>query len=209
MARSLGKGDAERGRAASVFAILVGGAVAVIYGIAKRIDMLAFAIAMGMSQGMLPLIAYNYASVAHARLRQLLKSAFWMGLVISALGTLFLFFGASQIVRFFIDDAQTVACGGTFQRIICLSCPCVCITMIIITIFQATGQKIRPLVLSLLRKGGLDIPLMIVLEHAIGRNGIAIATPCADTLAMLIALCAFLPFFLRIRRFTGSSRSVG
>ena len=115
----------------------------------------------------------------------------------------------AQIVRSFIDDAQTVAYGGTFQRIICLSCPCVCITMIIITIFQATGQKIRPLVLSLLRKGGLDIPLMIVLEHAIGRNGIAIATPCADTLAMLIALCAFLPFFLRIRRFTGSSRSVG
>jgi Na+-driven multidrug efflux pump len=83
-------------------------------GIAKKIDMLAFAIANGMIQGVLLLIGYTYAA----------KS-----------------------------------------------------------IFPATGQKTRPMILSLLRKGGLVIPFMFLMDAAAGANGIPWATPIEDSLA--------------------------
>ena len=70
----------------------------------------------------------------------------------------------------------------------------------IITVFQATGRKIRPLILSLLRKGVIDIPLMILLNTAVGVSGIAWATPIADFTALAISACLFIPYMREMDR---------
>lgn len=67
--------------------------------------------------------------------------------------------------------------------------------MMIITIFQATGQKIKPLILSLLRKGGFDIPSMFPLNWLIGVNGILWSSFIADLLAAVVALVLFFPYW--------------
>ena len=164
-------------------------------GIAKKVDMLAFAIATGMSQGVLPLIAYNYSARNFKRMMSAVKTTFLYSLLAALLGMAMLLTCAGPIVRAFIDDPATVEYGGRFQRIICVTCPCVSVTMIIITLFQSAGKKVRPLVLSLLRKGGLDIPAMLLLNRQIGIDGTAWATPAADFGAMLIAVCLFIPFW--------------
>ena len=62
------------------------------------------------------------------------------------------------------------------------------------TIFQATGKRRRPLVLSLLRKGSVDVPLMVLFNHLFQLTGVAWATPVADTIAALTALAMILPY---------------
>lgn len=168
-------------------------------GIAKRVDMLAFAIATGMSQGVLPLIGYNYSAKNFRRMMSAVKVTFAASLTVAVLGMVFLLTCAGPIVRAFIDDPLTVEYGRRFQRIICVTGPCISVTMIIITLFQAVGKKVQPLILSLLRKGGLDIPFMFLMDRQIGVNGIAWATPVADGVAMLVALCLFLPFWKQLR----------
>ena len=168
-------------------------------GIAKKIDMLAFAIAGGMTQGVLPLIGYNYASKNYSRMRSAIKTAFLYSVVIAVAGTVLLFTCAVPVVRSFISDEETVVYGQHFLRIICLTCPAVSATMMMISVFQATGQKTKPMVLSLLRKGGLDIPFMFLMDAAAGAEGIPWATPIADFLAMGIALCLFIPYGKRFR----------
>jgi len=169
-------------------------------GIAKKIDMLAFAIANGMTQGVLPLIGYNFASKNHKRMREVIKTAFLYTMIVSIAGTLLLFFGAVPIVRFFIDDTQTVAYGQYFLKIISVTCSAISVTMMIISIFQATGQKLQPMILSLLRKGGFDIPLMFIMNAAMGADGIPWATPISDLMAMTAALLLFLPYWRKLRR---------
>lgn len=164
-------------------------------GIAKKIDMLAFAIATGMSQGVLPLIGYNYSAKNFKRMMSAVKTTFAYSLAIALLGMMFLLTCAGPIVRAFIDDPLTVEYGGQFQRIICVTCPCVSVTMIVITLFQSVGKKVQPLFLSFLRKGVLDIPAMLLLNGWIGISGIAWATPTADLMAMLIAISLFVPFW--------------
>lgn len=168
-------------------------------GIAKKIDMLAFAIATGMSQGVLPLIGYNYSAKNFKRMMSAVKTTFVYSLAIALLSMIFLLTCAGPIVRAFIDDPLTVEYGGRFQRIICITTPCVSVTMIIIILFQSVGKKIQPLFLSLLRKGVLDIPAMLLLNGWIGITGIAWATPAADFTAMLIAICLFLPFWRSLK----------
>ncbi|MBP3556062.1 MAG: MATE family efflux transporter [Clostridia bacterium] len=167
-------------------------------GIAKKIDMLAFAIANGMTQGVLPLIGYNFASKNHVRMRSAIKTAFTYALIVATAGAVFLFTCAVPVMKFFIDDAETVAYGQHFLRIICITCPAISITMMIISIFQATGQKTKPMILSLIRKGGIDVPFMFIMNAVAGADGIPWATPISDMLAMLTALILFIPYWKKI-----------
>jgi len=164
-------------------------------GIAKRIDMLSFGIATGMSQGVVPLIGYNYSSKNYERMKKAILTTFTLSLSIALICTVLLFTCAGPIVRAFIDDALTVEYGQVFQRIICITGPCISVTLIIITIFQAIGKKSQPMFLSLLRKGGLDIPFMFIMNAHLGASGIVWATPIADFGAMVISILLFIPLW--------------
>ena len=169
-------------------------------GIAKKIDMLAFAIANGMTQGVLPLIGYNYAARNGARMKSVARTAFAYSLAVATVGAVLLFTCAVPVVRFFLDDAVTISYGQHFLRIICITCPAISVTMMVISIFQATGQKTRPMVLSLLRKGSVDVVFMFVMNAAAGADGIPWATTIADCIAMAVALLLFLPYWRRLTR---------
>ena len=169
-------------------------------GIAKRIGTLSFAIANGMSQGVLPLVGYNFAAKNYDRMRTAIKTAFLYSFSVAAVTAVLIFIGAVPVARFFIDDPETVAFGQHFLRIICITTPAIAVTVMIISLFQATGQKTRPLILSFLRKGGLDVPLMLLLNAFLGLNGIPWATPISDCLAMLIAIALFLPYWKQLKK---------
>lgn len=169
-------------------------------GIAKKIDMIAFSVAQGMTQGVLPLIAYNYASGNRKRMSKAIRTTLIYTLLIATTATLTLFLFASPITRCFIDNDETVSYGKDFLKVICFTCPSTAVNFMIITVFQATKQKIQPLVLSLLRKGSLDVPLMIALNHSVGIKGIAWATPLADWLALIVSLLLFLPYISKIKK---------
>lgn len=165
-------------------------------GIAKKIDLIAFAIAQGMTQGTLPLIGYNYASKDTKRMKETIRTVLVYSLVVACIGAIVIYIGAVPITRCFIQDINTVHYGQKFLKIICLACPTTALNFMIITIFQATGKKFQPLILSFLRKGGLDIPLMILFHNISGVNGIAWATPIADWMAFVIS-AVMITFYMK------------
>ena len=167
-------------------------------GIAKKIDMLAFAIANGLSQGVIPLIGYNYSAKNIRRMRDAIKVTLILSLAVTTVGAILLFTCANPLVRAFINDAETVRYGSMFQRIICITGPFTAITTVIISLFQSVGQKGKPLVLSMLRKGGLDVPFMFLLDALGGADVIAWATPIADCGSMLVGLLLFLPLWKKL-----------
>ncbi len=167
-------------------------------GIAKKIDLLAYAIANGLSQGVIPLIGFNYSAKNYDRMKSAIKVTLLLSLSITTAGSVLLFTCAGPLVRAFIDDALTIQYGSLFQRIICITGPFTAITTITISIFQSVGHKIKPLILSMLRKGGLDVPAMFILNRLFGINGIAWATPVADLGSMLIGLILFVPFWKKL-----------
>ncbi len=169
-------------------------------GIAKKIDMIAFSVAQGMTQGVLPLIAYNYASGNRKRMHQSLLITLAYTLILACTATLTLFLFAAPITECFIRNEETVAYGRDFLKVICFTCPSTAVNFTVITFFQATKQKVQPIILSLLRKGSLDIPLMIALNRFVGIYGIAWATPLADWLALAVSLLLFLPYINKIKK---------
>ena len=167
-------------------------------GIAKKIDLLAYAIAQGMTQGTLPLIGYNYSSGNRKRMKSAVKTAFTYSLIVAACGTVLLYFFAAPIAGSFISDAETVSYGQHFLKIICFACPSTAANFMCITVFQAIGKKTQPLFLSLLRKGSLDILFMLLLNKTMGISGIAWATPFADWIALVISTVLIVPYLKRL-----------
>ncbi len=174
-------------------------------GIAKKINILAFAVAQGMTQGPLSLIAYNYSAKNRRRMNESIKTTFVFAVAFALAGVCFLFFGASKVCGAFINNAETVDFAKRFLKIICLACPSTTVSLITITVFQATGRKLQPLFISALRKGVLDIPFMFLFRKFYGVTGVAYATPVADYLAMFIALIIFIPFIKNLHKKTSGS----
>ncbi len=169
-------------------------------GIAKKVDMMTYAVSTGLSQGVIPLIGYNYSAKKYKRMMSAIRTTFVLSVAVAIASTVFLFMGSGIIVRSFINDAQTVAYGSLFQRIICVTGPLIPVSMVIITIFQAVGKKFAPTILSVLRKGGVDIPAMLLMNHFIGLNGIVWATPVADVVSVIVAIIWFVPFWKELRQ---------
>lgn len=108
------------------------------------------------------------------------------------------FFAATPLAKCFIDNAAMVEYGRLFLRIVCVACPTTALSFLAVMIFQATGKKKQPLILSMLRKGGLDIPLMFLFNHLIGINGVAWATPLTDALALVVSLILTIPYLKKL-----------
>lgn len=168
-------------------------------GIAKKIDLLAFAIAQGMTQGTLPLVSYNYASGDRVRMMKIIKTTLKYGLTIALSGMLLLLVAAAPLSRLFIDESATAAYSKYFLRVIALTCPTTTLTLLTISVFQATGKKVQPILISTLRKGLLDIPLMLILNHFFQIGGLVWAIPLADLAALMIALILFVPYAKKLR----------
>ena len=168
-------------------------------GIAKKKDLLAFAIAQGMTQGTLPLVSYNYASGDRVRMMKIIKTTLKYGLTIALSGMLLLLVAAAPLSRLFIDESATAAYSKYFLRVIALTCPTTTLTLLTISVFQATGKKVQPIFISTLRKGLLDIPLMLILNHFFQIGGLVWAIPLADLAALMIALILFVPYAKKLR----------
>lgn len=162
-------------------------------GIAKKINTLAFNITLGLTQGVLPLIGYNYAARKYKRMKDIVLFTLGVALSFTCFCVLLFEFNREFLVQFFIKDQETIYEGQRFLSIIALGVPLCAITYTMNTVFQATGQRKKSFILSILRKGLLDIPLMFLFRGMFERLGVVMATPVAEGISAIIAFVLFIP----------------
>jgi len=167
-------------------------------GIAKKINLTAFALAQGLGQGILPLIGYNYAKGNFKRLRKAIKFSTVIAAILSLSCMVIALLFSKQLVGYFIADIETVGYGSRFLRIICLAMPTSTFLFICITYFQAIGQKKNPLIISILRKGTTDVLLMFLFNNIVGLNGILWATPIADIIAVIVSFVLLVKYIKKV-----------
>lgn len=141
------------------------------YGIVKRIDQFPLGISMGLCQGFMPLVGYNYAAKNHKRMRQV--SVFsWKTAMAIAAGFVVCFLGlAPWILHAFIQETETSTLGASFLRIVCLAVPLTSVNALIIYTLQAMGKGLQSSILSLCRQGALNIPFLFLMNWLVGLYG--------------------------------------
>ena len=165
-------------------------------GIVKKLDQLPLYFSIGVSNGLLPLLAYHYAAGQQEKRR----AAFRLGAGISllfALVCLVLFEGfAPQLAALFIDDATTIHYAAGFLRRMVIAMPMMSLCYPLIIQFQAMGKARESLVCSILRKGVLDIPLLFLMDTLFPLYGCMWVQPMVDGISLVAATA----FYRRLRR---------
>lgn len=157
-------------------------------GITKKLDQLPLYFSIGVANGILPLIGYNHASGNHIRR----EAAFRFGCLISvSFSTLCLIIYeifAPVLVKLFIADSLTVAYGSVFVRCMVVAMPFMALCYPMIIRFQAMGKAKESLIISILRKGVLDIPFLFLFDAIYPLYGCMLVQPVVDFLSLLVAI---------------------
>ena len=157
------------------------------YGIVMKADMLPLDIGMGLCQGMMPLVAYNYAAKNYPRMRSFTRAAQIAGMATACVFIVICQVFARQIIWLFIRDEATIAYGTDFLRIACLATPFVIANFQKIFCLQAMGKGKESLILSVCRQGLFAIPTLLILNHFVGLYGVVAAQLISDTMTFVIA----------------------
>ncbi len=174
--------------AQSRFISQYGSAAVAALGIVKKLDQLPLYFFIGVSNGMLPLLAYNYAAKNHTRQQQAFRFGCSIAVGFSMLCLVIYELFAPFLTGLFIQDPQTTAYASIFLRIMVLAMPLMSICYPTIIQLQATG-KIRPaLICSVVRKGLLDIPLYLIMDSILPLYGCAMVPPMVDAISLVVAL---------------------
>lgn len=168
-------------------------------GIVRKIDSLAYAVNQGITQGILPLVAYYYASMKHDKMMSAIKLATVITVSFSLVCSILSYLFAPELIGIFIGDEGTITYGTSFMRILCLAIPVYSITFVIIAVFQAVGSFWEPSILSVLHKGTLDIVLLLLINGLFGSQFILWASPITETAALLVGLLMLLHLVHRLR----------
>lgn len=141
------------------------------YGIVKRIDQVPLNVSMGLCQGFMPLVGYNFAAKQYDRMRKVSTFSWKVALILSACFVAGFWLFARSILHLFIPEAETSTLGASFLRIACLAVPLTSVNFLISYTLQAMGKGMESAVLTFSRQGLLNIPLLILLHWFVGLYG--------------------------------------
>lgn len=169
-------------------------------GIAQKINMVPMYIALGLSQGIMPLISYNYASGNVPRMKKILifssETAISFLTVISAC----YYLKSDFFIRLFMNNDRIVAYGSRFLHGLCLALPFLCMDFLAVGIFQACGMGKKALIFAVLRKIILEIPALYILNRIFPLYGLAYAQFTAEIVLAAAAVIVLMRLFRQLSK---------
>ena len=162
-------------------------------GVAKKLNMLSHSVTRGMAHGVLPFLGYNYAARHFGRLKRALGWAAGITVGLSLINmSICLILCEPLSAAFLNDNGDSLLFGARFLQILCLGAPFSAFSYTVISFFQAVKRNGQAFSLAVLRKGAVDIPLMLLLGILFPIYGLVWATPLADLICCITATVLFL-----------------
>lgn len=158
-------------------------------GIVMKTNGILFAFVIGLSQGMQPIIGYNYGARQYDRVRKTYKTAVGCSLVITSIGFIMFQCFPRQILSIFgSGDELYFEFAIRFMRTFLFMVMANGAQVLSSNLFSAIGQPLKGLFLSMTRQVLFLIPLIIILPRFLGIDGVLYAAPIADTMAIIVTI---------------------
>lgn len=182
----------------NILSIYGGDIFIAVYGIIHRVLSFTMMPAMGIAQGLQPIIGYNYGAKKFSNIMIAIKDGLIYSTMITTLGFLVMLFFPREIIGIFSTDNELINIGMNSLRIIVIAFPIIGLQIIGTTVFQAIGKALPAFLLSISRQILLFIPLILILPKFMQIMGVWISFPLADILSALIT---FFFLYKQIREF--------
>ena len=170
------------------------------YGIINRTSMFFVMIIFGITQGMQPILGYNYGAASWQRVRETLMKGIGIATAVSLVGWLLTEIFPDTISNMFTTDKSMIAIARDGFRIFFLFYPFVGSQIVIQNYFQSIGMPKLSIFLSLTRQLIFLLPLLWLLPPHYGVDGVWIAMCSSDFIAFALAAATVIVMNRRIAR---------
>lgn len=169
--------------------ILVGfsDAAVTVLGLYYKWQSFFFIPLFGLQTCIVPVLSFNATRKLYRRCRQTMQCTYFISVVFMALGTVCFVFFPEALIRLFSHSDEVLAIGKIAFRIIGCGFFSAVFALIMPTFFQAIGQGVPSVALSLIRQILLLVPLFWLFAQ-LGLNYSWLAFPIAETVSGGIGL---------------------
>jgi putative MATE family efflux protein len=151
----------------------------------------------GISQGVQPIIGYNYGAHKYDRVKEALRLGIIAATAVVVVGFVVTRVFSVQLITIFnAKDAELIAFGSHTLKVFLIFMPIIGFQVMSANYFQAVGKPIQAGLLSLSRQVLILIPAMLILPRFYGVEGVLYAGPLSDLVSSIIT-GLFLFFELR------------
>ena len=169
-------------------------------GIVQKVNMIPVQMVLGASQGIMPLVSYNYASGNHKRMKEAYFFAIKIAMAFCLVVVVGYYVGAGAITSLFIDTENVIAIGTKLLRGFCLGLPFLCLDFITVGVFQSVGMGKHALFFAIARKVLLEIPAIFVMDKLFPLYGLAYCQGISEVVLACLAISVMVGLFKRLSK---------
>lgn len=168
-------------------------------GIAYKIYMVPVQIALGGTQGVMPLISYSYSSKNYSRMKETI--AFLARIMIPAMFAIaaVCWLGAGGLISLFMKNTAIIYYGTMFLRGFVLAMPFLVMDFLVVGVLQGIGMGSKSLVFAIFRKIIFEIPAIILLNFFFKVNGLAYGAFVAELMLSVIGFFTLLGILKKLK----------
>ena len=159
-----------------------------VLGAYFKLQSFVFMPVFGITNGMVPIVAYNYGACNKKRIISVVKLSVVYSISIMVLG-LFLFqVFPRELFSFFNASAEMIEIGVPALRIISLSFVFAGFSIIIGSVFQALGNGVYSMIISIARQLVVILPAAYIFSFAFGLHAVWFAFPIAEAISIILTI---------------------
>lgn len=163
-----------------------------VFGVYFKLQSFVFMPIFGMNNGMVPIVAYNYGARKRERIIKTVKCAALYASAIMFTGLLVFQLFPEQLLHWFKASPEMIKIGVPALRIISISFLMAGFNIICSSVYQALGNGVYSLIVSVIRQLVVLVPVAYVLSYLQVLDYIWLAFPISEICACLLCI-----FFLR------------
>lgn len=156
------------------------------FGIINSIISLLIMIMFGFTQGMQPIVGYNWGAKQHDRAIEAFRLTIYYATAVSVIGFIAAECFPGFIARWFTDSQELIDITTKGMRIYVICLSLVGFQVVTTNFFQSIGKAGISIFLSMTRQLLFLTPLLLLFPPLFGLDGVWFATPAADLIAALV-----------------------
>lgn len=185
------------------------GAAQTVFGIYFKLQSFIFMPIFGLNNGMVPIIAYNYGAGSRERVVQTMKRSILYAVCIMLAGLAVMQLIPGTLIGFFNATDELLTIGIPALRTICLSFCFAGYCIVVGSVFQALGNGIYSMLVSIARQLCVLLPVAYLLSLSGNVNLIWWAFPIAEFASLGMSTFFLIRINKRVISHIGESRAKG
>jgi len=162
-------------------------AIAVL-GIYFKLQSFVFMPVFGLSQGLMPIVGFNYGAKNKSRVTHAIKIGLVMAVSYMTLGFIIFQGFTDELILLFNGTADMLAIGRVAFKTISIGFPLAAVSIVLSTAFQGLGDAYLSMIAAFIRQIVVLLPLAAILGHFYGIDAVWLAFIIAEVVGLLFVL---------------------